>query len=57
MFDDGGSSGKLARDFRILPPGDIRQCLVATSKEKDSIKDFRYRFDKGDLKGIAWGIY
>jgi len=55
MFDDGGSSGRLAKDFRILPPGDIRQCLVATSKDKDFIKDFHFRFDIGPFKGHNWG--
>lgn len=55
MFDDGGSSGRLARDFRILPPGDIRQCLVATSKDKDFIRDFHFRFDTGLFKGHNWG--
>lgn len=55
MFDDGGSSGRLAKDFRILPPGDIRQCLIATSKDKDFVEDFRYRFDRGFLKGHSWG--
>lgn len=55
MFDDGGSSGRLAKDFHILPPGDIRQCLIATSKDKDSIKDFHYRFDVGSFKGHNLG--
>ncbi len=55
VFDDGGSSGKLARDFHILPPGDIRQCLIATSKDKDFIKDFHFRFDIGPFKGHNLG--
>jgi uncharacterized cofD-like protein len=55
MFDDGGSSGKLAKEFHILPPGDVRQCLIATCEDKDSIDDFSYRFDKGSMKGHNFG--
>ena len=34
VSDDGGSSGRLRRDFRVLPPGDIRNCLVALSRDE-----------------------
>lgn len=55
MFDDGGSSGKIVREFNILPPGDLRQCLVTTSKDKALAKLFTYRFKKGSLKGQNLG--
>jgi uncharacterized cofD-like protein len=55
MFDDGGSSGRIAKEFRTLPPGDIRQCLIATSRDKDAVSDFRYRFEEGFLKGHNFG--
>ena len=34
VTDDGGSSGRLRREYRILPPGDIRNCMVALSKDE-----------------------
>jgi uncharacterized cofD-like protein len=55
MFDEGGSSGKLKKEFNILPPGDLRQCLVAASKNKDLNSIFTYRFSKGSLKGHSLG--
>jgi len=55
MFDDGGSSGRLAREFNILPPGDVRQCLVATAQNKKLAKIFTYRFASGPKKGHNWG--
>jgi uncharacterized cofD-like protein len=57
MFDDGGSSGRLAREFHILPPGDVRQCLIATAQNKKLIKDFAYRFEKGPKKGHSQGNF
>jgi uncharacterized cofD-like protein len=57
MADDGGSSGRLRRSRGLLPPGDIRNCLLALSNEKSALTDlFRYRFggDKG-LGGHAMG--
>ncbi|MEM4330410.1 MAG: YvcK family protein [Candidatus Pacearchaeota archaeon] len=50
VCDDGGSSGKLRVDFGVLPPGDIRNCLVALSDDsctKELIELFSYRFDSG----------
>jgi uncharacterized cofD-like protein len=55
MFDDGGSSGRLAREFNILPPGDVRQCLVATARNKKLAEIFTYRFTAGPQKGHSQG--
>ncbi len=49
VADDGGSSGSLRDAVRTIPPGDIRNCLVALSDMKDIYKDiFQYRFGKED---------
>jgi uncharacterized cofD-like protein len=55
--DDGGSSGRLRAEFRMIPPGDIRNCLAALSANQSRIADlFQYRFDAGDgLNGHAIG--
>jgi uncharacterized cofD-like protein len=57
VSDDGGSSGRLRRDFAILPPGDIRNCMTALSEDEDLLSHlFRYRFDTGrGLKGHSFG--
>lgn len=55
MFDSGGSSGKLRNEFDILPPGDIRQCLVALAKNKNLADHFNSRYSQGPLKGHAMG--
>jgi uncharacterized cofD-like protein len=56
VADDGGSSGRLIADFDILPPGDIRNCLVALAKEDTLMSSlFRYRFDRGDIRGHNFG--
>jgi uncharacterized cofD-like protein len=57
VTDDGGSSGRLRRDFRILPPGDIRNCMVALSKDEALLgRLFQYRFaGRGGLKGHSFG--
>ena len=57
VTDDGGSSGRLRRDFDIAPPGDIRNCMVALSEDEDTLaKLFRYRFNNGrGLKGHSFG--
>ena len=47
VADDGGSSGRLRRDMGMLPPGDIRNCLVALAKNEDMAKLFKYRFKQG----------
>ncbi len=56
MADDGGSTGRLRDELGVLPPGDIRQCLVALSKESKILRDlFNYRFESGQLKGHSLG--
>jgi len=57
VTDDGGSSGMLRRDFNILPPGDIRNCILALSDNHIlSSELFQYRFEKGDgLAGHSLG--
>lgn len=52
MTDDGGSSGRLRKDFNMLPPGDLRNCMVALSAEEDLLaKLFAYRFRSGSGLG------
>ena len=57
VTDDGGSSGRLRREFDVLPPGDIRNCLVALSEDEDLLSRlFQYRFASGrGLKGHSFG--
>jgi len=56
MCDDGGSTGKLRDSYGVLPPGDIRRCLVAlSSADKELRKLFEYRFDNGNLKDHSFG--
>ena len=57
VTDDGGSSGRLRRDFDVLPPGDIRNCLVAMSEDEGMLSRlFQYRFSNGHgLKGHSFG--
>lgn len=52
MADDGGGSGRLREDLGVLPPGDIRNCLVALADAEPLMeKLFSYRFSHGELKG------
>lgn len=56
MMDSGGSTGKLRDQLEVLPPGDVRQCLVALSEAPEMwTKLFLYRFEKGDLQGHNFG--
>lgn len=57
VTDDGGSSGRLRRDFDVLPPGDIRNCMVALSEDEGLLSRlFQYRFQAGHgLKGHSFG--
>jgi uncharacterized cofD-like protein len=56
VSDDGGSSGKLSEELGVLPPGDIRNCLVALADEESLMaKLFQYRFKEGGLKGHSFG--
>src|SRR6266852_7136935 len=57
VTDDGGSSGRLRREFEVLPPGDIRNCMVALSEDEALLSRlFQYRFQDGHgLKGHSFG--
>ncbi|HEX8711265.1 MAG TPA: gluconeogenesis factor YvcK family protein [Terracidiphilus sp.] len=57
VTDDGGSSGRLRKDFNMLPPGDLRNCMVALSEEEDLLAQlFNHRFRQGDsLQGHNFG--
>lgn len=56
MMDSGGSTGRLRDQLGILPPGDLRQCLVALSEAPLLWRKlFLYRFEKGDLEGHNFG--
>lgn len=56
MMDSGGSSGRLRDELGVLPPGDIRQCLVALAKSSRLLRDmFNYRFEEGGLAGHTFG--
>ena len=57
VTDDGGSSGRLQKELGILPPGDIRNCLVALADDEALVTDlFRYRFSEGEgLTGHSFG--
>src|SRR6202162_3561091 len=57
VTDDGGSSGRLRREFDVLPPGDIRNCMVALAEYEGLIaRLFQYRFTSGrGLKGHSFG--
>jgi len=57
VADDGGSSGRLRKDFGVLPPGDIRNCLVALAEAEPLMgKLFQFRFEEGtELAGHSFG--
>ncbi len=55
MCDDGGSSGDLRDELGVLPPGDIRQCLVGLSNYPEARNLFSYRFGKGKLNNHSVG--
>ena len=56
MADDGGSTGVLRDELGVLPPGDIRQCLVALSDSSEKMRELmNYRFERGTLKGHNFG--
>ena len=56
VADDGGSSGRLREEYRILPPGDFRQCLVALADAEPLVKElFNHRFSEGSLGGHSFG--
>lgn len=54
--DDGGSSGRLREALKVVPPGDIRKCLVELASKEGSLLDwFSYRFSEGELRGHVVG--
>jgi uncharacterized cofD-like protein len=57
VADEGGSSGRLREEFGILPPGDIRNCLVSLAEVPQLMRDlFQYRFKEGEgIKGHSFG--
>lgn len=55
MSDDGGSTGQLRDELGVLPPGDVRQCLVALSDTQKARDLFTYRFDEGSFDGHSFG--
>lgn len=56
MADDGGSTGVLRDELGVLPPGDVRQCLVALSEAPEEMRElFNFRFAKGSLAGHSFG--
>ncbi|MCX8103500.1 MAG: uridine diphosphate-N-acetylglucosamine-binding protein YvcK [Candidatus Bipolaricaulota bacterium] len=56
VMDDGGSSGRLRQELNILPPGDIRNCLIALAEDESQISQlFNHRFQGGTLQGHSLG--
>ncbi|MFZ2299586.1 MAG: gluconeogenesis factor YvcK family protein [Candidatus Moraniibacteriota bacterium] len=56
MADDGGSTGVLRDELGVLPPGDVRQCLVALSDSSEMLRQLmNYRFENGGLAGHSFG--
>jgi uncharacterized cofD-like protein len=57
VTDDGGSSGRLRREYSVLPPGDLRNCMVALSEDEALLgRLFQYRFQSGlGLRGHSFG--
>ncbi|NMP22668.1 gluconeogenesis factor YvcK family protein [Sulfobacillus harzensis] len=56
VADDGGSSGRLRGDLGVLPPGDIRNCMVALADTEPLMEElFQHRFQSGELKGHSFG--
>lgn len=56
MADDGGSTGVLRDELGVLPPGDVRQCLVALSDSSEMLRTLmNYRFEEGGLSGHSFG--
>jgi uncharacterized cofD-like protein len=56
VMDSGGDSGRLRDEFGVLPPGDMRRCLVALSEETRLLRDlFSFRFQEASLEGRSFG--
>lgn len=56
VTDEGGSSGRLRDEWGVLPPGDIRNCLVALAEDDNELRQLLdFRFEQGELKGHSLG--
>ncbi|NLO56336.1 MAG: uridine diphosphate-N-acetylglucosamine-binding protein YvcK [Thermovirga sp.] len=56
VTDEGGSSGRLRGEWGVLPPGDIRNCMLALAEDDSSLnRILNFRFDRGELKGHSLG--
>ena len=57
VADDGGSSGRLRKDFKMIAPGDLRNCLIALAEQEGVMENlFRYRFEgENELSGHSFG--
>jgi len=56
MMDSGGDSGRLRDEFGMLPPGDVRRCLIALSEESQLMRElFSHRFSEPPLAGRSFG--
>lgn len=56
MADNGGSTGRLRDEYGVLPPGDLRQCLVALAEAPQVLRElFSFRYDRGSLRGHSFG--
>jgi len=56
VTDEGGSSGRLRQEWGVLPPGDVRNCLVSLAENDNSLnRILNFRFDRGELKGHSLG--
>jgi uncharacterized cofD-like protein len=56
VTDEGGSSGRLRQEWGVLPPGDVRNCIVALAENDNSLnRILNFRFDRGELKGHSLG--
>lgn len=56
VTDEGGSSGRLREEWGVLPPGDVRNCMVALAENDSALnRILNFRFDRGELKGHSLG--
>ncbi|MDR1650661.1 MAG: YvcK family protein [Synergistaceae bacterium] len=56
VTDEGGSSGRLRQEWGVLPPGDIRNCIVSLAENDNSLNSIlNFRFDRGELEGHSLG--
>ncbi|NLL36494.1 MAG: uridine diphosphate-N-acetylglucosamine-binding protein YvcK [Fretibacterium sp.] len=56
VTDEGGSSGRLRMEWGVLPPGDVRNCMVALAENDNALKQLlNFRFDRGELAGHSLG--